>query len=59
MGVPVCGTLAVVGSDAEEDRLMRDEWYSGQAWLRFEGVGDKNQELVLIISCVMLVDDGW
>lgn len=33
MGVPVCGTLAVVGSDAEEDRLMRDEWYSGQAWL--------------------------
>lgn len=30
-GIPSCGTLAVLGSDAEEDRLARDEWYTGEA----------------------------
>jgi len=31
VGVPTTATLAVVASDAEEDRIERDEWYSGHA----------------------------
>eukprot|EP00913_Durusdinium_trenchii_P032444 g30376.t1 len=37
-GIPSCGTLAVLGSDAEEDRLARDEWYTGEMSLKKPGI---------------------
>ncbi|CAE7335547.1 selenoo1 [Symbiodinium natans] len=37
-GVPVASTVAVLGSDFEEDRIIRDEWYSGEAAFKKPGI---------------------
>eukprot|EP00439_Symbiodinium_sp_Y106_P068850 s1653_g11.t1 len=37
-GVPVASTLAVLGSDFDEDRIIRDEWYTGEAAFKKPGI---------------------